>query len=101
MNDIVIVDDLTLRLRAERSGAARAAIYTMTWQATNGCGATAATATVTVLVPTLAAPEQHLIQDDPDVSMFIGPSLKRRQQRFGSLQSLWTAKRPLRTQAQR
>ncbi len=49
-NDIVIVDDLTLKLRAERSGTGTGRIYTMTWQATNGCGATV-TATATVTVP--------------------------------------------------
>jgi predicted extracellular nuclease len=49
-NDIVIVDDLTLKLRAERSGTGTGRIYTMTWQATNGCGATV-TATTTVTVP--------------------------------------------------
>ena len=49
-NDIVIVDDLTVKLRAERSGTGTGRIYTMTWQATNACGATV-TATATVLVP--------------------------------------------------
>ena len=48
-NDIVIVDDLTVALRAERSGTGSGRVYTLTWQATNTCGATAiATATVTV-----------------------------------------------------
>ena len=48
-NDIVIVDNDTLKLRAERSGAGAGRIYTITYQATNTCGnTTLATATVTV-----------------------------------------------------
>lgn len=48
-NDIVIVDDLTVKLRAERSGNGNGRVYTLTWKATNACGATAiASATVTV-----------------------------------------------------
>ncbi len=49
-NDIVIVDDLTVKLRAERSGNGNGRIYTLTWEATNACGATV-TATATVTVP--------------------------------------------------
>ncbi len=52
-NDIVIVDDLTVKLRAERSGIGTGRSYTMTWQATNGCGASV-TATSTVTVPNSA-----------------------------------------------
>ncbi len=48
-NDIVIVDDTTVRLRAERSGTGDGRTYTLTWLATNSCGATeVATATVSV-----------------------------------------------------
>jgi len=48
-NDIVIVDNDTLKLRAERSGAGTGRVYTITYQATNVCGnSTLATATVTV-----------------------------------------------------
>lgn len=48
-NDIVIVDNDTIQLRAERSGGATGRIYTITYEATNTCGTTtAATATVTV-----------------------------------------------------
>ncbi len=50
VNDIVIVDDFTVRLRAERSGTGNGRIYTLTWEAANACGATA-TATATVSVP--------------------------------------------------
>ncbi len=50
VNDTVIVDDLTVNLRAERSGTGTGRIYTLTWEATNDCGATA-TATATVTVP--------------------------------------------------
>ena len=53
-NDIVIVDDLTVQLRAERSGTGTGRTYTLTFQATNSCGATA-TATATVFVPLSAA----------------------------------------------
>ena len=31
-NDIVIVDDLTVKLRAERSGTGNGRIYTLTWR---------------------------------------------------------------------
>jgi hypothetical protein len=48
-NDIVIVDNHTFQLRAERSGSGSGRIYTITYRATNTCGATAvATAIVTV-----------------------------------------------------
>ncbi len=50
VNDIVIVDDLNVNLRAERSGIGTGRIYTLTWQATNSCGATV-TATARVTVP--------------------------------------------------
>lgn len=49
-NDIVIVNDLTVKLRAERSGSGDGRVYTLTWKATNGCGATVTT-TATVSVP--------------------------------------------------
>ena len=47
VNDIVIVDDLDVNLRAERSGVGSGQIYALTWQATNSCRATV-TATATV-----------------------------------------------------
>ncbi|MDO9302541.1 MAG: ExeM/NucH family extracellular endonuclease [Anaerolineales bacterium] len=48
-NDIVIIDNDTFNLRAERSGGGEGRIYTITYQATNTCGNTViATATVTV-----------------------------------------------------
>ena len=50
VDDIVIVDDLTLKLRAERSGRGDGRIYTITYQATDDCGNTA-TADATVTVP--------------------------------------------------
>ena len=49
-NDIVIVDNDTIKLRAERSGTGDGRIYTIIYQATNTCGATV-TATATVTVP--------------------------------------------------
>jgi predicted extracellular nuclease len=49
-NDIVIVDDLTVKLRAERSGTGNGRVYTLAWNATNACGATT-TATATVSAP--------------------------------------------------
>jgi hypothetical protein len=50
VNDIVMVDDFRLKLRAERVENGPGRTYTMTWRATNGCGATT-TATATVFVP--------------------------------------------------
>jgi predicted extracellular nuclease len=48
-NDIVIVDDYTFKLRAERSGSGDGRIYTITYRVTDACGnSTVATATVTV-----------------------------------------------------
>jgi len=49
-NDIVIVDNDTIQLRAERSGTGDGRIYTITYQVTNSCGATV-TVTSTVTVP--------------------------------------------------
>jgi hypothetical protein len=49
-NDIVILNGSTFNLRAERSGTGTGRLYTITYQATNGCGA-ATTATATVAVP--------------------------------------------------
>jgi hypothetical protein len=49
-NDIVIIDNTTFNLRAERMGTGTGRIYTVTYTATNGCGATT-TATATVTVP--------------------------------------------------
>jgi len=49
VNDIVIVDDDTFRLRAERSGLGIGRVYTITYEATDACGnVTTETATVTV-----------------------------------------------------
>jgi hypothetical protein len=49
IDDIVIIDNTTLNLRAERSGAGKGRIYTITYEATNACGNTIiGTATVTV-----------------------------------------------------
>jgi predicted extracellular nuclease len=49
-NDILVVDNDTLQLRAERAGNGAGRIYTLTYEATNTCGATV-TATATVTVP--------------------------------------------------
>jgi hypothetical protein len=49
-NDIVIVDNDTFKLRAERSEAGSGRIYTITYQITNTCG-NSYTATATVTVP--------------------------------------------------
>lgn len=49
-DDIVIVDNDTIKLRAERSGGGNGRVYTITYQATNTCGNTV-TATTTVTVP--------------------------------------------------
>lgn len=49
INDIVIFDDLSFDLRAERSGIGTGRVYTITYQATNTCGnSTIEYATVTV-----------------------------------------------------
>jgi hypothetical protein len=48
--DIVIVDNNTVKLRAERSRHGTGRVYTLTYQATNVCG-NSATATATVTVP--------------------------------------------------
>jgi Pullulanase X25 domain len=50
INDIVIIDDFTFRLRAERSETGSGRIYTITYQATNACGDTT-TQSATVTVP--------------------------------------------------
>jgi hypothetical protein len=50
VNDIVIINDFTFNLMAERSGAGCGRTYTITYQATDASGNTA-TATVTVEVP--------------------------------------------------
>ena len=48
-DDIVIEDDFTFKLRAERSGTGDGRIYTITYEVTDACGnSTMATATVTV-----------------------------------------------------
>jgi predicted extracellular nuclease len=49
-NDIVIVDQDTFRLRAERSETGTGRIYTITYQATDACG-NSTTKSVTVTVP--------------------------------------------------
>lgn len=49
-SDIVIVDNDTFQLRAERSGGGAGRFYTIRYEATNTCGATM-TATATVTVP--------------------------------------------------
>ncbi len=49
-NDIVIVDDFTFQLRAERSGTGTGRVYTITYQAVDSCGNTTL-ASVTVTVP--------------------------------------------------
>lgn len=48
-DDIVILDDFTFKLRAERSGVGTGRVYTITYQVTDGCGnVTIQSATVTV-----------------------------------------------------
>jgi hypothetical protein len=48
-NDIVIIDDFTFDLRAERSGMGDGRVYTITYEATDSCGnSILASATVTV-----------------------------------------------------
>jgi hypothetical protein len=49
-NDIVIVDDYTFQLRAERSGNGTGRVYTITYQVSDACGNTT-TASVEVTVP--------------------------------------------------
>jgi hypothetical protein len=49
-NDIVIIDNDTFKLRAERSGTGTGRTYTLTYLVTNTCGATT-TVTATVTVP--------------------------------------------------
>lgn len=50
INDIVIIDNDSIQLRAERTGNGSDRVYTITYQATNSCGATT-TATALVTVP--------------------------------------------------
>jgi N-acetyl-beta-hexosaminidase len=50
VNDIVIVDDVTFDLRAERSGAGTGRIYTITYEATDWAG-NSSTGSATVTVP--------------------------------------------------
>jgi Pullulanase X25 domain len=50
VNDIVVVDDTTFRLRAERSGSGRGRRYTVTYRATDDCG-NQTTGSATVAVP--------------------------------------------------
>jgi hypothetical protein len=48
-NDIIVVDDFTFRLRAERSDLGTGRVYTITYQATDACGnTTLVSATVSV-----------------------------------------------------
>jgi hypothetical protein len=49
-NDIVIVDDYTFQLRAERAGTEADRVYTITYKATDGCG-NSTIVSVTVTVP--------------------------------------------------
>lgn len=50
-NDIVTVDDLHLKLRAERSGNGDGRVYMITYVATDACGNSSETASTTVTVP--------------------------------------------------
>ncbi|MGB5186630.1 MAG: ExeM/NucH family extracellular endonuclease, partial [Acidimicrobiia bacterium] len=50
VNDIVIVDDFTFKLRAERSGQGEGRTYTITYKVTDACG-NEAVDSVTVFVP--------------------------------------------------
>jgi predicted extracellular nuclease len=50
INDIVIVDDVSFHLRAERAGGGSGRIYTVTYEATDDCG-NSTTASVTATVP--------------------------------------------------
>jgi predicted extracellular nuclease len=56
-NDIVIVDDYTFQLRAERWDEGDGRVYTITYQVTDACGNTSM-ATVTVTVPHDQRPEK-------------------------------------------
>lgn len=49
-NDIVVIEDFHLRLRAERSGTGTGRVYTLTYEARDGAGNTS-TASARVLVP--------------------------------------------------
>ena len=49
-NDIVIINDTTFKLRAERSGTGQGRIYTITYRATDASG-NSAEATITITVP--------------------------------------------------
>ena len=49
-NDIVIIDDFTFKLRAERSGTGSGRIYTVTYKATDASG-NYVIASVTIEVP--------------------------------------------------
>jgi hypothetical protein len=50
INDIVIVNDYTFKLRAERSGSGNGRVYTITYRAVDACG-NISTGTATVTVP--------------------------------------------------
>jgi hypothetical protein len=50
VDDIVIIDDYTFHLRAERSGSGDGRVYTITYQVTDDCGNTTV-GTATVAVP--------------------------------------------------
>ena len=50
VDDIVIIDDLTFDLRAERSGSGSGRIYTITYEVTDACGNTTMQS-ATVIVP--------------------------------------------------
>lgn len=79
-NDIVIVDDLTVKLRAERAGKGDGRVYTFVYEATTVCGS-ATQAMATVIVPhsqgkgkendiTVTKPDEEKVppdvqQDDP------------------------------------
>lgn len=59
-DDIVILDDLHVNLRAERSGAGQGRIYTLTYLVTDACGLTS-TAVVYVVVPHSMARVKELV----------------------------------------
>lgn len=50
INDIVIIDDVSFQLRAERAGGGTGRIYTVTYEATDDCG-NSTIASVTATVP--------------------------------------------------